>query len=68
MLKKYFKLAENEIAPSLAPTLLQLDSVAALKQDLIGVIHSYSSFLDLFDTVDSLIGMAKQAGLLYTMV
>jgi adenine/guanine/hypoxanthine permease len=50
--------------PSLAPTLLQLDSVAALKQNLIGVIHSYSSFLDLFDTVGSLIGIAKQAGLM----
>jgi adenine/guanine/hypoxanthine permease len=66
MLKKYFKLAENEIAPSLAPTLLQLDSVAALKQNLIGVIFIFF-FLDLFDTVGSLIGIAKQAGLLYTM-
>jgi len=51
------------LPPSLAPTLLQLDVVAALKQNLIGVIFIFF-FLDLFDTVGSLIGIAKQAGLM----
>lgn len=49
------------LPPSIAPTALQLDVVAALKQNLIGVIFIFF-FLDLFDTVGSLIGIAKQAG------
>ncbi len=49
------------LPPSIAPTVLQLDVVAALKQNLIGVIFIFF-FLDLFDTVGSLIGIAKQAG------
>lgn len=49
--------------PSLAPTLLKLDLSAALKQNLIAVIFIFF-FLDLFDTVGSLIGIAKQAGLI----
>lgn len=51
------------LPPSLAPTLLKLDVIAALKQNLIGVIFIFF-FLDLFDTVGSLIGIAKQAGLM----
>jgi AGZA family xanthine/uracil permease-like MFS transporter len=47
--------------PSLAPTFFQLDVVSALKQNLIAVIFIFF-FLDLFDTVGSLIGIAKQAG------
>ncbi|HSB11094.1 MAG TPA: NCS2 family permease [Blastocatellia bacterium] len=49
------------LPPSLSPTFLQLDIVAALKQNLIAVIFIFF-FLDLFDTVGSLIGIAKQAG------
>ena len=51
------------LPPSLAPTLFQLDVVAALTQNLIAVIFIFF-FLDLFDTVGSLIGIAKQAGLM----
>ena len=51
------------LPPSLTPTLFQLDVVAALKQNLIAVIFIFF-FLDLFDTVGSLIGIAKQAGLM----
>jgi len=51
------------LPPSVAPTLFQLDVVAALKQNLIAVIFIFF-FLDLFDTVGSLIGIAKQAGLM----
>jgi AGZA family xanthine/uracil permease-like MFS transporter len=42
---------------------LQLDVWAALKQNLIAVIFIFF-FLDLFDTVGSLIGIAKQADLM----
>ena len=49
------------LPPSLVPTLFQLDVVSALKQNLIAVIFIFF-FLDLFDTVGSLIGIAKQAG------
>ena len=51
------------LPPSLAPTFLKLDIAGALKQNLIGVIFVFF-FLDLFDTVGSLIGIAKQAGLM----
>src|SRR6266581_5202393 len=53
------------LPPSLAPTVFQLDVWAALKQNLIAVIFIFF-FLDLFDTVGSLIGIAKQAGLMKT--
>lgn len=49
--------------PSISATFLQLDVLAALKQNLIAVIFIFF-FLDLFDTVGSLIGIAKQAGLM----
>ena len=51
------------LPPSLAPTFMKLDVIAALKQNLIGVIFIFF-FLDLFDTVGSLIGIAKQADLM----
>ena len=53
--------AVTSMPPSIAPTLFQLDVWAALKQNLIAVIFIFF-FLDLFDTVGSLIGIAKQAG------
>lgn len=49
------------LPPSVAPTAFKLDLIAALKQNLIAVIFIFF-FLDLFDTVGSLIGIAKQAG------
>jgi AGZA family xanthine/uracil permease-like MFS transporter len=51
------------LPPSILPTALQLDVAGALKQNLIGIIFIFF-FLDLFDTVGSLIGIAKQAGLM----
>jgi AGZA family xanthine/uracil permease-like MFS transporter len=51
------------LPPSILPTAFQLDVVTALKQNLIAVILIFF-FLDLFDTVGSLIGIAKQAGLM----
>lgn len=51
------------LPPSISATFLQLDVLAALKQNLIAVIFIFF-FLDLFDTVGSLIGIAKQAGLM----
>jgi AGZA family xanthine/uracil permease-like MFS transporter len=51
------------LPPSILPTAFQLDVATALKQNLIAVILIFF-FLDLFDTVGSLIGIAKQAGLM----
>jgi AGZA family xanthine/uracil permease-like MFS transporter len=51
------------LPPSIAPTLFKLDVLGALSQNLIAVIFVFF-FLDLFDTVGSLIGIAKQAGLI----
>lgn len=51
------------LPPALSPTAFRLDIGAALKQNLIGVIFIFF-FLDLFDTVGSLIGIAKQADLM----
>jgi AGZA family xanthine/uracil permease-like MFS transporter len=51
------------LPPSMAPTALQLDVVGAIKQNLFAIIFIFF-FLDLFDTVGSLIGIAKQAGLM----
>lgn len=51
------------LPPAISPTFLQLDIISALKQNLIAVIFIFF-FLDLFDTVGSLIGIAKQAGLM----
>ena len=51
------------LPPSIAPTLFKLDLGAAVKQNLIAIIFVFF-FLDLFDTVGSLIGIAKHAGLM----
>ena len=49
--------------PSLAPTLLQLDIMAALKPGMAAVIFVFF-FLALFDSVGTLVGVAEQAGLM----
>ncbi|HXG63534.1 MAG TPA: NCS2 family permease [Blastocatellia bacterium] len=51
------------LPPSLSPTLLQLDVAGAITNNLIAVIFVFF-FLDLFDTVGSLIGIARQSGLM----
>ena len=51
------------LPPSIAPTLFKLDLVGAVKNNLFAVIFIFF-FLDLFDTVGSLIGIAKHAGLM----
>ncbi|MFP5261406.1 MAG: NCS2 family permease [Blastocatellia bacterium] len=51
------------LPPSVAPTALKLDVIGALKQNLFAIIFIFF-FLDLFDTVGSLIGIAKQSGLM----
>ena len=49
--------------PSVAPTAFKLDVVGALRHNLFVIVFVFF-FLDLFDTVGSLIGIAKQAGLI----
>jgi AGZA family xanthine/uracil permease-like MFS transporter len=49
--------------PSIAPTFLQLDILGALQTGLVTVIFVLF-FLDLFDTVGTLIGVSSQAGFL----
>ena len=49
--------------PSLAPTLFKLDILGALQTGLVTVIFVFF-FLDLFDTVGTLIGVSSQAGFL----
>jgi adenine/guanine/hypoxanthine permease len=49
--------------PSLAPTLLQLDIAGALELGLITVVFAFF-FVDLFDTVGTLVGVFTRAGLL----
>jgi AGZA family xanthine/uracil permease-like MFS transporter len=51
------------LPPSIAPTALKLDPIGAIRENLFAVIFVFF-FLDLFDTVGSLIGIAKQAGLM----
>ena len=51
------------LPPTLAPTAFKLDILGAIKQGLFAIIFIFF-FLDLFDTVGSLIGIAKQAGLM----
>ncbi|HKS41166.1 MAG TPA: NCS2 family permease [Blastocatellia bacterium] len=51
------------LPPSIAPTAFQLDIIGAIKQNLFAIIFIFF-FLDLFDTVGSLIGIAKQSGLM----
>lgn len=49
--------------PSIAPTLLKLDIAAAMHSGLFTVIFVFF-FLDLFDTMGTLIGVGSQAGFL----
>jgi len=49
--------------PSLAPTLFKLDIMGALQMGLITVVFVFF-FLDLFDTIGTLIGVSGQAGFL----
>ena len=49
--------------PSLAPTLFKLDILGALQTGLITVVFVFF-FLDLFDTIGTLIGVSGQAGFL----
>ncbi len=49
--------------PSIAPTLFKLDILGALQTGLVTVIFVFF-FLDLFDTVGTLIGVSSQAGFL----
>jgi AGZA family xanthine/uracil permease-like MFS transporter len=49
--------------PSLAPTFLQLDIAGALTLGAITIIFAFV-FVDLFDTVGTLVGVTQQAGLL----
>jgi AGZA family xanthine/uracil permease-like MFS transporter len=51
------------LPPSIAPTALKLDVIGAVNQNLFAIIFIFF-FLDLFDTVGSLIGIAKQSGLM----
>jgi AGZA family xanthine/uracil permease-like MFS transporter len=51
------------LPPSIAPTAFKLDPIGAVRRNLIAVIFVFF-FLDLFDTVGSLIGIAKQARLM----
>jgi AGZA family xanthine/uracil permease-like MFS transporter len=49
--------------PSIAPTLLKLDIAGALKVGLITVIFSFT-FVDLFDTIGTFMGVTNKAGLM----
>ncbi len=49
--------------PSMAPTFLQLDVVAALREGLFFIIFVFF-MLDLFDTIGTLVGVSQQAGLM----
>ena len=49
--------------PSIAPTLFQLDLVGAVQAGMLTIIFVFF-FLDLFDTVGTLIGVTQEAGLL----
>lgn len=49
--------------PSLSPTLLQLDVIDPLRRGILSVIFIFF-FLDLFDTIGTLVGVTTQAGLM----
>ena len=50
------------LPPSIAPTFLKLDVIGALKISFIGPIFSFM-FLDLFDSIGTIIACAKEANL-----
>jgi AGZA family xanthine/uracil permease-like MFS transporter len=49
--------------PSLEPTFLRLDPIGALRPGMLAVIFVFF-FVDLFDTVGTLVGVSQQAGLM----
>ncbi len=49
--------------PSLAPSFLKLDIMAAVDYGLIAIIFAFT-FVDMFDTVGTLIGVSRKGGLL----
>lgn len=51
------------LPPSIAPTVLQLDIVSALRPEMAAVVFIFF-FLALFDSVGTLIGVGEQAGLM----
>jgi len=51
----------NTSIPSLTPTFLKMDVVSALKLGIPSIIFVFF-FLDLFDTIGTLIGVSEQAG------
>jgi AGZA family xanthine/uracil permease-like MFS transporter len=51
------------VPPSLSPTFLQLDPLAALSPKMLTVVFVFF-FLALFDSVGTLVGVASQAGLM----
>jgi AGZA family xanthine/uracil permease-like MFS transporter len=52
-----------EAPPSIAPTLFKLNIAGALRLDFLSVIFVFL-FLDLFDTVGTLIGVSQRGGLM----
>jgi adenine/guanine/hypoxanthine permease len=51
------------LPPGVSSTVFKLDIVGAIRHNLFAIVFVFF-FLDLFDTVGSLIGIAKQAGLM----
>jgi len=64
-LMRDFTVAESVVAlpPSLAPTLLQMDVVRALSLKMLPFVLIFL-FMDVFDTLGTLIGVGEQAGLI----
>ena len=65
LLATQFRFASGVIAmpPSIAPTFLQMDIAAALTGAMLPVVIMFL-FMDVFDTMGTLIGVGAQAGLL----
>jgi adenine/guanine/hypoxanthine permease len=65
MLFKQFALAHAVVAapPSLSPTAFKFDLVHALSQSMIPLIIIFL-FMDIFDTIGTLVGVGRQAGLI----
>ncbi len=65
LLTARFQVADHVISrpPSLAPTLLRMDLVGALSLRMIPFILIFL-FMDLFDTLGTLVGVGEQAGLI----
>lgn len=65
LLATQFKLADGLVAvpPSLGPTFLRMDIAAALTGPMIPIVIMFL-FMDVFDTMGTLIGVGTQAGLM----